>query len=279
MDDRQKLLLQRLRASNIAAAARIRDQITDAVVGAWSSMDSWRDADVVQFQNRAIPILAAGERKMALLTNGYLAASANAATGTNRPTEVIDLRKVTGAALRNGVEPTEVLRRPQMVLNYQLSKGQTLTKAVAASEKRLRSLTTSNLQLARTRTAAQRKERRYFRRVLTGGENCSLCVIASTQRYNHGSLMPIHGGCDCGIAEEFGTVGQVLDPVTLNDIHAAIAEQFGDSDLAARMIDGRNKRSDYLDLIATREHGELGPTLTWRDQHFRGPAEVAALTH
>lgn len=280
MDQQQLLLLARLRSSNITLSAQVREQVAAWVVGQWNALESWHDDDIVRFQNIILPVIASAERKVATLTNGYLATAANVASGTNTPTKLLRLDEVSGAAVRNGVEPPVVFQRPQMVLNYQLSKGKTLTEAVKAGGDRLRNITTSNLQRARMLTVARQGERKWFRRVLTGGENCALCVVASTQRYRRGSLMPIHGGCDCGVQEEYGPdPGQILEPTTLEDIHSAIRAEFGATDRAARYIEGTTEGGDFSDLIVTREHGELGPTLTWRDQRFRGADQAAVLAN
>jgi hypothetical protein len=166
-----------------------------------------------------------------------------------------------------------------MALNYALSQGATLTTAVTAGLTRARSLGATNLQLAKTHTVAKNRRDEWYRRTLTGSENCTLCVIASTQRYRRGNLMPIHPGCDCGVQSEesVSDPGWVINSDLLEQVHNTVAQEFGKTDRAAEIIDGLNDRSDFLDLIVTREHGELGPVLTWRDQHFRGDADVRAL--
>lgn len=240
-------------------------------------MESWHDADMNRFENRVIPVVLASERQIAQLTNTKLTSDRNIMLGTSARAAPLDLTTVTGAALRNGVEPSEVYRRPQATLNYQLSRGSTLTSAVTAGLTRLRSITATDLQLAKTHTVARQGRASYFRRVLTGAENCAMCLIASTQRYRRGNLAPIHKGCDCSTIEEFGPdPGQILDRVTLEDVHAAIRAEFGETDRTARYIDGTNERSDFLDLIVTRDNSEIGPVIAWRDHHHRGPSEVAA---
>jgi hypothetical protein len=239
-------------------------------------MESWRDNDMVGFENRVLPVVLAGERQIAQLTNTQLATEQSIMLGTSARPAILDLKQVTGATLRQ-VDPSEVYRRPQKTLNFELSRGKTVTQAVSAALARLMSITSTDLQLARTHTVARQGRGSYFRRILTGSENCALCVIASTQRYRRGKLAPIHGGCDCSFEQVFGSdPGQVLDRVTLETVHAAIEAEFGLTDLSARYIDGINDRSDFLDVIVVRENGETGPTLVWRDQHFRGPAAVAA---
>lgn len=216
-------------------------------------------------------------------TSAYLAAVQSTADGTRFLQPSIPYRDLTGAALR-GVEPSVLYRRPQMVVNYRISKGDSLTEAVRAGGYRLRSITASNLQLAKTRTVAKLGTAQFYRRVLTGRENCALCVVASTQRYRRGSLMPIHPGCDCGCEPIVAAQPpQVIDKALLEQTHAEIAGKLGGTDRAALDLDQRKRDvagrplSDFTDLIVTRQHGELGSVLAWRGDHFRDAAEAASL--
>ncbi|WP_405375975.1 MULTISPECIES: hypothetical protein [unclassified Microbacterium] len=249
-------------------------------------MNSWRDADMVAFQNAVLPYMDAAERQMADLTAAYVAsASAAIDGGAFRPRQV-DYRQVTGDALR-GTAAREVFMRPQMILNTTLAAGGSLTDAVTAGEKRLRSLAATNLQLAKTRTAQRYTTTEYYRRVLTGSENCALCVIASTQRYKSSILQPIHPGCDCSVEPLGGQPALVINSSLLETTHAAIERGLKatdrnafDLDLEDIKTDAQGRRiSDFTDLIVTRQHGELGPVLTWRNNHFRTPAEARSLAN
>ncbi len=116
----------------------------------------------------------------------------------------------------------------------------------------------------------------YTIRQLSGAENCALCVIASTQRYLAKDLQPMHPGCDCGQRgiRASQDPGQIIDPDLLELTHAAVEAKLGATDRSARLLTGENPISDFLDLIVTREHGELGPTLTWRADRFTGPNDL-----
>jgi hypothetical protein len=285
VDEQTLRLLQTLRLNSLTLTGRLRAEV-DAFLGRrWSAMDSWRDADMAKLLNDVVPYMTAAERQMVDLTNAGLASAEAAAAGTAfrpRPPRYQDL---TGAALR-GVEPTDLYMRAQMVLNYELSKGKSLTDAVTAGGNRLRSLGATNLQLAKTKTVAAQGTAPFYRRVLTGAENCALCVIASTQRYRMGALQPIHPGCDCGEEQIItGMPAHVIDERLLNATHDEIDRRLGATDRNAKDLaleDGRKTTSrgkplsDFTDLIVTRQHGELGPVLTWRGDHFRGPIEAAA---
>lgn len=285
MDEQTLRLLQQLRASNLALSARIRARLDSSLVSRWRAMDAWRDSDINRFLNDALPMVTAAERAMVDSTVASLASVSSAATGAVFRPATPRYQDLTGAALR-GVDPTEVFRRPQAVLNNALASGKSLTEAVGAGEKRLRSLASTNLQLAKRDTVAAAGRAPFYRRVLTGAENCSMCVIASTQRYRMGSLMPIHPGCDCGEEEIIGGMpAQVIDPALLESTHAEIDRRVGatdrnafDLDLGVTKTTGSGRRiSDFTELIVTRPHGELGPVLTWRSDHFRDAAEAAGL--
>lgn len=285
MDEQTLRLLQRLRASNLALTAGIRARLDAALTRRWRAMDSWRDPDMSRLLNDILPIVSAAERSMVDATIAHLAATSSAAAGSAFRPARPRYQDLTGAALR-GVDPSEVFMRPQMVLNDALAKGKSLTTAVTMGERRLLSLGSTNLQLAKRDTVAAAGKGKFYRRVLTGSENCALCVIASTQRYRQGSLMPIHPGCDCGEEEIIeGLPPQVIDPALLEMTHAAIERRVGGTDrnafdlaLGVEKRTASGKRiSDFTELIATRQHGELGPVLTWRSDHFRDAAEAASL--
>ena len=119
------------------------------------------------------------------------------------------------------------------------------------------------MQLAKVRASRQSmrgypEEGQFYRRVLTGRENCALCVVASTQRYYRGDLLPIHPGCDCGVQPlpPGLAVNQVIDEDLLEQVHQITADRLGVSDRGGRT-------PDYRKLLTVSEHGEYGPTLSW----------------
>lgn len=283
MDEQTLRLLQRYRLNNLALTARLRANLDAQLSARWIGLDSWRDDDIDRLLNQILPIVAAAERQMVDTTNAYLASTQAAAAGTAFRPRPIRYQDLTGAALR-GVDPSQVFRRPQMVMNFRLSQGASLSDAIDAGANRLRSLGATNLQLAKTKTVAAQGQAPFYRRVLTGSENCALCVIASTQRYRRGKLAAIHPGCDCGIEEIIDAQpAHVIAPDLLELAHREINARLGIADRSAQDLglDKRDARgrplSDFTDLIVVREHGELGPTLAWRGDRFRGPAEAAEL--
>ena len=260
------------------AVFEVRTRVENFARVAWSSAGSWREADVDRLVAQIVPKVQAGQIRTAQLTAAYLASLQTIRSGARVAAVAVDRELVVAA---RGVAAEDIYRRPAATMYASLSKGASLTTAVGAGLNRLQSLVATDHQLAKTAQARRSLGRggfQYMRRTLTGRENCALCAIASTQRYRVQDLLPIHPGCDCGIDTVRSNTdpGQVLDPAALELIHSAVEGEFGTSQRAARYIDGRNDRSDYLDLIAVRQHGELGPVLTWRDQHFTSKDDLPA---
>lgn len=99
-----------------------------------------------------------------------------------------------------------------------------------------------------------------FRRVVhpelaKSGQSCGLCIVASTMIYTKGSLMPIHAGCNCGIAEIYDLGNdEILDPgdqINISDLEVFYREAGGTTHGWSL------KRQRY----EVRDHPEYGPTL------------------
>ena len=259
-----------IRAEQQARIA-VKARLVDYARGMWNSLGSWRDADIDRFVSALVPRVMAGQLTVARLTDAYLAQM----TGQS-PVGAIDVSQGLRAD-----SPSSVYMRPAVEMRTALANGAPLASAVQAGAVRVVSLVVTDLQLANTHQARKftsGREVNVFRRTLTGQENCGLCVVASTQRYHRGNLMPIHPGCDCGI-EPFMTdtpEEQVIDPGLLEEIHAAVEAHTGNSDRGARAIGLGAPRGDYLTLTVTRQHGDIGPLLVWRDQRFTGPSDLAS---
>ena len=261
----------------------VRSRVESYAQLAWVGLGSYRDADIDRLVGLIVPKVLAGQRQIANLTDGYLAALGGARAG-------VEPKLVTGAAVRNGAEPEDVYRRPAKTLYTKLSEGMAYSNAEAEGFRRLQSLVSTDMQLA-MRAQEDRSLRaggwKFFKRVLTGSENCAKCAIASTQRYRVGNLKPIHPGCDC-TCEPLKTMtdpGQVIDENLLESIHELVGNELGldentvdrgARDLGLGKTDAKgNAISDYTDLIVTRNHGEYGPTLTWRKDKFTSAAGLA----
>lgn len=247
-------------------------------------LGSWRDEDVARFLQIVGPQVDGLKVQAANLQAAYYqqVALANGESFTPVETRARDLSEST---LRNGPDAEEVYRRPFVETWTALAGSELLRTAIERGATRAASLAETDVQLA-SREAGRRVRQGNgniagYRRVLTGAENCALCAIASTQRYTRGQLKPIHPGCDCGEEPIYGDFdpGQVIDMEGLDSLHEGLIEQLGVSDRSARsagigktvQYEDSERLADFTDIVVTREHGEYGPTLAWRDQEFTGP--------
>lgn len=251
-----------------SAVERVRTDTVRATQDMWRALPDYRDDTITRFRRTAIPVVGAASRRVAQLTAAYQVRS------VAELDERIPMALLSGAAIAEprGVPAQTVYQRPAVTVYTELSRGASLATAVAAGARRLQSLVETDLQLvkvAQSRQSIEASPFEFYRRVLTGNENCALCVIASTQRYYKRDLMPIHNGCDCSVEVLSANQdpGQVIDPTLLERTHGHVEELVGIADRGGRA-------PDYRELIVTSEHGELGPYLRWRGDNFTGPDDL-----
>lgn len=252
-------------------AREMRAVLLQTLLTLWRGMGSWRDADQPRFVEAAVPRVLGAQRQMASLTESFLVLLLGDMLGGRvRP---VGVQAPTVSRLR-GVDPEVVYARPYKTLYTSLGEGRTFTQAMGDAERRLTQIAATDLQLAKTHTARDVLggvgRVVGYKRVLVGDRSCGLCVVASTQRYRKAQLMPIHPGCDCAVAPIVGDQdpGQVINDDRLEDVHDAIEATFGRSAAAAR------GPIDYRDVLVEHVHGEIGPVLARRGDHFTGPDEV-----
>lgn len=251
--------LNRLAEAYDSQVHAIRQQITAFGQAYWDSLPHYRASAVEDMIEAVTPRVAAGQLRIADLTRAYLAQCASE-LGWNVVLPPIDQDEIRGA---RGVDPRVVYRRPAVDVYTALAAGKPLPQAAAEGRLRLTQLIGGDMQLAKVHASRQSmrgypEEGQFYRRVLTGRENCALCVVASTQRYYRGDLLPIHPGCDCGVQPlpPGLAVNQVIDEDLLEQVHQVAADRLGVSDRGGRT-------PDYRKLLTVREHGEYGPTLSW----------------
>jgi hypothetical protein len=247
----------------MTASTQVRERVMKFAELVWGSMSSYRGADINRLIDAIVPRVQAGQIAVANLTSAYVAGVAGQA---GIP---VNASEVTGG---RGVDPDVVYRRPAVTVYSNLSEGKPFLDAVKAGGLRLAQLIGMDMQMSKVRqfqTSGQAAGFGGFRRELTGRENCAMCVIASTQRYHIGELMPIHPGCDCGVAplKAGEDVPQVIDESLLESTHGHVADFTGIADRSGRA-------PDYRKLIVTQDHGEYGPTLAWRGDAFTGPNDL-----
>ena len=251
--------LNRLTEAYDSQVHAIRQQITSFGQAYWDSLPHYRASAVEDMIQAITPRVAAGQLRIADLTRAYLAQCARE-LGWKVVLPPIDQDEIRGA---RGVDPRGVYRRPAVDVYTALAAGKPLPQAAAEGRLRLTQLIGGDMQLAKVHASRQSmrgypEEGQFYRRVLTGRENCALCVVASTQRYYRGDLLPIHPGCDCGVQPlpPGLAVNQVIDEDLLEQVHQITADRLGVSDRGGRT-------PDYRKLLTVSEHGEYGPTLSW----------------
>lgn len=251
--------LNRLTEAYDSQVHSIRQQITAFGQAYWDSLPHYRASAVEDMIQAITPRVTAGQLRIADLTRAYLAQCARE-LGWKVVLPSIDQDEIRGA---RGIDPRVVYRRPAVDVYTALAAGKPLPQAAAEGRLRLTQLIGGDMQLAKVHASRQSmrgypEEGQFYRRVLTGRENCALCVVASTQRYYRGDLLPIHPGCDCGVQPlpPGLAVNQVIDEDLLEQVHQITADRLGVSDRGGRT-------PDYRKLLTVSEHGEYGPTLSW----------------
>lgn len=251
--------LNRLTEAYDSQVHAIRQQITAFGQAYWDSLPHYRASAVEDMIEAITPRVTAGQLRIADLTRAYLAQCARE-LGWKVILPPIDQDEIRGA---RGVDPRVVYRRPAVDVYTALAAGKPLPQAAAEGRLRLTQLIGGDMQLAKVHASRQSmrgypEEGQFYRRVLTGRENCALCVVASTQRYYRGDLLPIHPGCDCDVQPlpPGLAVNQVIDEDLLEQVHQITADRLGVSDRGGRT-------PDYRKLLTVSEHGEYGPTLSW----------------
>jgi hypothetical protein len=282
------------------AVAAIRARIRTFLAGLFASLGNYSNPET--FIPTAVATMDAGQRMTAAYTAAYLSQLYGALTG-DTVSATAPIGDMTDQTLR-GISASEVYRRPFNTLWTDLSTGKPFAEALKTAERRLDTLVQTDLQLATTHTArtvlAQQPKVVGYRRVLSGsGHHCGLCILASTQRYHISDLMPIHPNCSCSVAQVVGDKdpGRSINSAVLTGsdphgqtphgvniygpdatldlgdlvqpVHDAIKERFGHSSASG------SGRIDYRHVMLTHEHGELGPVLTVKDQHFLTQREIA----
>jgi hypothetical protein len=261
----------------LAAAYAAQNRATRATVqtylaALWAQLTSWRSDDAARFAGQAAAVVTGAQQRTAALTTAYLGQAITAAGGTP---PAATATAVSDEVIR-GVAASEVYTRPFKTIWWGLSQGKDLQQCVKEGGDRLQDMAATDIQLAKTHTSRRMTSGATgiggYRRVLEGTYSCALCVIASTQRYHQGALMPIHGGCDCGVAP-IGSdrdPGQVIDEVSLNQMHDIIAR-----DLGEKYVDrGARSPLDYRTVLIEHNHSELGPILAVNGQAFTGPGDL-----
>lgn len=268
-----------------AASTTLRTNLLSHVGNLWKQLGSYRNADMAKFIRQIVPVIQGAEQQMAANTAAFIAQQRQIALGGTATPAAVRLADVTGRATRNGTAPAEVYGRPFHQVWRDIGAGKNPTQAIDEGLTYVQNLAATDLQRTKQLTGQKivSADRKAIgtRRILEGDHSCGLCIVASTMFYIKKELLPIHPGCDCGqeviYADEASHL-RALNLGRLQDVHQAIADAFGRDSSAARTIPGAlvaGKPVAYKDVLVTHEHGELGPILAVRGQHFTGPSDLS----
>lgn len=237
-----------LAAAHIEGQRRLRVRAARAAQLAWESLDSYNEDDLGPWLNLILPLVLGSQRSSALLTNQFLASAVD-----RRPLPV-PIAEVTGAAVRNGTDPTTVYTRPFVSVWSELKQGKAWEEAVKAGMDRATSAVQTDTQLSMRATlqvVGSKDDRILGYQRVPDGDACTFCQLIAGRRYLKKDLLPVHPRCGCGV-----------DVITL-----------------ANRKDFAGVIENDLDLppeVAIRQHGELGPVVVDARHRFTGPSAIAA---
>ena len=249
-------------------AQRLRARTRTVTEAAWTGLGSYDTPDVERFTALAADITDAAASAAAGLSEAFVASYVAAETG--------EAVRLPGAAALVRPVPAEVVyARPFHQMWRDLSVGLLWTEARDRARNFAGTLAYTDAQLALrsswTTSMSSSPRITGYRRVLNS-PSCGLCVVASTQRYSRGDLMPIHHRCDCTVEPIVGGSPntRVIDGERLELVKRRLASEDGTYTRAAI----RRMKIDVDDLpaVEVRMHGEMGPVLTFAGQAFNeGP--------
>lgn len=174
--------------------------------------------------------------------------------------------------------------RPFVAGRTEIARGAELPDAMRVGQRRLKAMVDTDSQMAKVRQARDSLaayDIENYRRVTHSAKPCRLCLIASTQTYHRKNLMPIHDHCRCSVdvMPDYWNPREIVIPPEYMEPSKRGKRRGGkavrEDDLARWFRDMHEENSisgfnqAFEELIAVREHGEIGPVLTWKDHHFK----------
>lgn len=190
-----------LLAGYIGRSQALHTQLIGRARNYWSNLGYLTDREVELLIERMGWLSTAANTRMSTLTEAYLTRYAAISGGELAAGSATDISTM---ALR-GISEAELFDRVPKTVFGALARKDPFTKAKDLGWNRLESLLATSLQLSKTHTSQDVLDREPrtprgqrivgYRRVTAGYNACALCLVASTQRYRRGDLMPIHPGC------------------------------------------------------------------------------------
>lgn len=190
------LQLVSLSRSVQARQIRLAANTSQAVGDLWDSLPGIGDRELVSFSRDAASLVNQAQEVSARHTVAYLAQ----AEGLPVVGSGVSISEVV-ADSRSGVSAVAVYERPVVTARAALAGGKSFAEARALGRIRATSAADTDITLAsrgaaRSYATSPRSRITGYRRMPNGGA-CDFCLMASTQRYRIGDLMPIHTNCHC----------------------------------------------------------------------------------
>lgn len=174
----------------------------DTVEQLWLELGGPDDRRALEFAEAATDIVNAAAQETAELVDNYVAEYVGTVRGQPTGPSALDLADYVVDQLRS-TPGLDVYRRPALQTRRLLAEGKPFEVAMQQAGQRAGAMAEADIGLAHRRAGVDAMEATPgvdgYRRALTG-KSCTLCMIASTQRYRTGELMPIHTRCDCRVA-------------------------------------------------------------------------------
>lgn len=224
---------------------RTRQAVADALRVHWHALPDYRDAQVEKFVNRVVPIVEAGQKRAVSMTDAYMSRQLGVAPIG------LDWANLTGAGVRNGIDPHTVYARPFTTVWTSIA---TIGFSAAVEKGLSRLMSTGDMDVA---LSARDASRAYgmtsdrvagFRRVADPG-CCDFCLSIDGAKVLSDSPAPLHNRCGC----------------TVEPIEVGSSDAHGFLSFAAGAVFG-----DTL----IEEHGELGPVITDKAYEFTSEADL-----
>lgn len=152
-------------------------------------------ANTASFVDTVVPLVLASQEATVAQADAYLSAEAGLATGSSTAPWRLDAASLIGARARRGDFLEDVYGR-----NHRAAAStflERMTREVNTD------VTLADRGATYVHTAGDTRITGY-RRVLSPGKNCGLCVAASSRLYHRSELRPIHQHCGCTTQAIYG---------------------------------------------------------------------------
>jgi hypothetical protein len=225
---------------------RTRQAVANQVRLHWNNLPDYRDDQVDPFVARVVPIVEAGQRRAISLTDAYL----SHVLGT-KPLG-LDLSQLTGASVRNGVDPYTVYARPFTTVWTSI---ETIGFAAAVIKGLNRLTSTAEMDVALSARDASRAYAGQSSRIVgwvrvADPGCCDFCQMIDGARVGSEDASPLHNNCGC-----------TLEPIEVgSDVSTDDFVSFAPGSV--------------FDDVEIQEHGELGPVITNKHDNFTGPQDL-----